>query len=109
MKAYDRSGENNPMYGKHHSDEAKRKIGNIHKGLKHSDETKKKMSEKRLGVKFSQEHKDNLSKSMRTAKKGNRLMEKDGKRIYCKGDELKDKLSHGWQYVSKKHKPEKLS
>jgi hypothetical protein len=109
MKAYDRSGKNNPMYGKHQSDEAKKKIAEVHKGLKHSEETKRKMSTTRKGMKFSQEHKDNLSKSVTKAKSGTRLLKKDGKRIYCKYDDLNDKLSQGWQYVSKKYSNEKLS
>ena len=38
-------GENNPMYGKHHSDEAKKKLREANKGKKLSEETRKKMSE----------------------------------------------------------------
>lgn len=50
------SGENNPMYGKHHTEESKRKIGESNKGnqspmkgRKHSEETKKKISEAHKG------------------------------------------------------------
>ena len=38
-------GENNPMYGKSHSKETKRKIGDASKGRTHSKETKRKISE----------------------------------------------------------------
>jgi group I intron endonuclease len=38
-------GKNNPMYGKHHSEESKRKNSEWHMGRYHSEETKKKMSE----------------------------------------------------------------
>lgn len=51
------SGENNPMFGKHHTDEVKKKISEINKGRKHTDEAKKKMSEARKGKKQSDEHK----------------------------------------------------
>lgn len=39
-------GENHPMFGKHHSEEAKRKIGKASKGRTHSEATKKKIREK---------------------------------------------------------------
>lgn len=109
MKAYDRSGENNPMYGKHHSDSAKEKIGAVHKGLKHSEEAKRKMSAKHKGRKFTKEHKKNIGISNTIAKSGCRLLIKDGVKRYCKGAELEEKLSNGWQYVSKKHKGKELS
>jgi hypothetical protein len=38
------SGENNGMYAKKHTDEAKMEIAKKHKGMKASEETKKKMS-----------------------------------------------------------------
>lgn len=43
--------ENNPMYGKHHSDETKQKIREARTGTHHSEETKIKMSESRRGEK----------------------------------------------------------
>lgn len=49
-------GENNPNYGKHHSEETKKKMSESHKGEKHpfygkhlSEETKKKMSDSHKG------------------------------------------------------------
>ena len=37
-------GKNNPMYGKHHTEETKRNIGRKNKGRKKSKETKRKIS-----------------------------------------------------------------
>ena len=56
-------GENNGFYGKHHSEETKRKISEKNKGKKLSEETKKKLSEIRKGRKFSEEHKRKISES----------------------------------------------
>ena len=51
-------GENNPFYGKHHSNEARRKISEARTGKKFgplSEETKKKISEAQKGKKHSEE------------------------------------------------------
>ncbi len=78
-------GEKNPMYGKHHSEEAKNKIseGNRNKkmteeaknkisegnrGKKRSEESKKKYSEAKKGKKRSEETKKKISKSMKGSK-----------------------------------------
>lgn len=58
-----RQGEDNPMYGKKHSEETKRKISESHKGILHSEETKKKFSEMRKGNTLSEEHKRKLSEA----------------------------------------------
>jgi group I intron endonuclease len=50
---HDVSGENNPMFGKTHSDAVKLKLKNINLGKKASEKTKAKMSEKRKGEKNS--------------------------------------------------------
>ena len=42
-------GENHPMYGKHHSEEAKKKMREANKGKHHSEEAKKKMREAKKG------------------------------------------------------------
>jgi len=78
-----KKGENNPLYGKHHSKETKIKMADIKKGSNnpmygkhHSKETKYKMSEVKKGEKhpfynkrFSEEHKRKLSKA-HTGKRG---------------------------------------
>lgn len=45
------SGEGNPMYGKHHTEEAKKKISKRVKGQTRTEEQKKKLSECRIGSK----------------------------------------------------------
>ena len=71
------SGENNPFYGKHHSEETKRKHSLWVKehqsgenspfyGKHHSDESKKKIAEAHKGMKMptrSEEHRRHLSES----------------------------------------------
>lgn len=54
-KGVDRKGVNNPMFGKHLSDDAKKKIGAKSKGrtFKHTDEAKRKISIAHLGNKGS--------------------------------------------------------
>jgi hypothetical protein len=67
-----RSGENNPMFGRHHSEEARRKISNAFRGENNpqygkplSEETRKKISQSLKGKIFSEEHCNNLSKSLK--------------------------------------------
>ena len=59
--------ENNPMYGKHHSEEARRKIAEKRLGISWTDEQRKKMSEQRKGKKrnkpFSEETRRKMSES----------------------------------------------
>ena len=45
------SGENNPMYGKHHSKETREKIKQSRLGQKPSEETRLKLSQSRVGDK----------------------------------------------------------
>ena len=62
--------ENNPMYGKHHTEEAKKKISEKATGRGHSKEAKQKMSEQRAGEKnvmygktHTQEAKEKIAKA----------------------------------------------
>ena len=55
------SGENHPMYGRHHSKETKQKISEANKGHKMSEETRQKMSKARKGKPVSEETKIELS------------------------------------------------
>lgn len=60
------TGKKNFMYGKHHTEEAKRKIGAKHKGKVLSAETKEKISKGMTGKRrlpFSKEWRDKMSKS----------------------------------------------
>lgn len=59
-------GKNNHMYGKHHTADAKRKISENHVGFSgkcHTEETKRKISEAQKGKTLSEEHKQKMSKS----------------------------------------------
>lgn len=62
--------ENNPMYGTHHSEEAKRRISEKATGRRHSKEAKEKMSKQRTGEKnvmygktHTEEAKEKISKA----------------------------------------------
>ena len=55
---------NKNMFGKHHSEETKRKIAESHKGRTLSEDTKRKISESHKGKKLSDETKKKLSESI---------------------------------------------
>jgi hypothetical protein len=83
------SGKNHPFYGKHRSEETKRKLSESNIGKHHSEETKKKMSEARRGknhpnfgkhrseetkrklsaINIGKHHSEEAKKKMREAKK----------------------------------------
>ena len=84
------SGHNSK--GKTHSEETRKKIGEIWKGRKHTEETKKKISEAKkgekhpfYGKKFSDEHKMKMSEAQRNRvtqpMKGKKLSEETRKKI----------------------------
>lgn len=56
-------GINNPMYGRTHSEETRRKISIGNKGKIISEETRKKMSEARKGKILSEEHRRKISEA----------------------------------------------
>lgn len=56
-------GEDNPMFGKHHTEEAKRKMSEARKGKPKSEEFKKLMSEKMKNRKFSDETRKKMSEN----------------------------------------------
>lgn len=61
-------GENNPFYGKHHSEEAKKKMSEARKNKKFghcSEETKRKIAEGNKGKHFSEERKKNIAESLK--------------------------------------------
>ena len=62
------AGEKNPNYGKHPTDEVRRKMSEAHKGKPKSDEARRKMSEAHKGKPKS----DETRGKMREAKKGTR-------------------------------------
>ena len=76
------AGEKNPMFGKNHSEETRKKMSESHKNI--SDETRKKMSESQKGKHLSEEHRRKISESQkgRTApNKGTHISEETKKKI----------------------------
>ena len=57
------AGEKHPFYGRHHSEDAKRRQGAAWKGRCHTEESKKRMSEAQKGKHFSEEHKKNIGEA----------------------------------------------
>ena len=79
-------GENNPLYGKHHSEDAKRKISEAHKGKHHSEDTKSKISEAHKGKSAWNKGKhgiysEDARRKMSELKKGKHWKIVDGKRV----------------------------
>jgi len=62
-KASERVGEQNPFYGKHHSEETKSAISKSNKGRKMSEEARTHMSESHVGKTLSEETKLKVAKS----------------------------------------------
>jgi hypothetical protein len=93
---------NNPMLGKHHSEESKLKIGLTNKGKHHSEEHKRKIGEANKGKIVSEETKNKIREissrperikmaiSYLPKTKGKTIEEVFGKE---KADEIKNKLS----------------
>ena len=89
---------NHPMYGKHHSEESKRKMSEANKGKctyknhanvsgennpmygkQHSEESKQKISEAKKGKQLSDEHKQKLSEARKDKPKGELIAQIDTK------------------------------
>ena len=64
-----KTGEKNPIHGKTHSEETRRKISEKRKGHKHSEETKKLYSQQRSGIPKSEEHKKKQSDRQKISEK----------------------------------------
>lgn len=81
-------GEKSYWYGKHRSEETRRKMSEAGKGKHHSEETKRKLSEANKGKQLSEEHKRKLSESC----KGKQLSEETRRKISesCKGRQLSE-------------------
>lgn len=87
-------GKNNPMYGKKHSEETRKKISEAHKGRKLSEEQKAKLSEIEKGEgnpMYGKRHSEETKAKMREKRKGTthsketkiKLSIKNGRAIYC--------------------------
>lgn len=62
------SGEKNPFYGKHHTEESRRKMSEAAKNM--SDETKRKMSEARKGKHHTEESRKKMCKAQKGENNG---------------------------------------
>lgn len=71
------SGENHPMYGRHHTEEAKQKISEKNKGKTFTAEQREKISKANKGRKMSPEFCEKISK----ANKGRKLSEEHKQKI----------------------------
>ena len=58
-------GENNPFFGKHHSEETLKRISEAHKGKHHKAESRRKMSEAHKGKHLSEEHRRKMSAALK--------------------------------------------
>ena len=70
------SGENNPMYGKHHSEETKEKLRKIDKSYTQTEEYRKNMSKVTSGEKngmYGKHHTEESKQKMSDAKKGEKI------------------------------------
>ena len=106
---YYENGERNPMYRKHQSESAKKKIAAVHIGLKHSEEAKAQMSKSHTGKHFSESHKRALSESMKRAKAGFRWMTNGEQSRSVSPQTAEELLAAGWWYgrTTNKHPPKK--
>ena len=77
-------GENNAMFGKHHSEETKRKMSIAAKGRTLSEATKRKISAANKGennVMFGKHHSEETKRKISDAKKGKILSEETKRKI----------------------------
>lgn len=77
------AGEKHPLWGKHHTDETKRKLSEVHKGKPLSGEHKRKLlalNASRKGKPLSEEHKRKISEAHK-GKKGHKLSEETKRKI----------------------------
>jgi group I intron endonuclease len=81
MRSQQISGENNPFYGKKHTEETKIKISERKKGTIVSEETKEKLRKKNLGKKMS---KESIEKTVSANSKTYYLIDPNGNPITVK-------------------------
>lgn len=77
-------GSHNPMYGRHHTEESKKIIGEYSKKRRHSEETKKKISQSVSGTKngfYGKTHTKETREKLRQANLGRHLSEEAKEKI----------------------------
>ena len=87
-----------PMYHLH-TEDTKRHLSEVHRGMKHSEQTKRKMSLIHRGIKFTEQHKKNLSISHKGLLKGRKFTEEHKRNL-----SLANKGQIPW--IKGKHWPE---
>jgi hypothetical protein len=94
---FGKNGENHPRYGKHHSEETKKKMSDAHKGKYPSEETRKKMSDANKGENnhnYGKHLSEETKRKLSDAHKGKHVGEKNPN--YKGGISLKEfKDAHG--------------
>lgn len=93
-------GEKNPFYGKHHTEESKKKMSEAHKGIKATDDTKQKLSEIRKGGKNPKAHAViclETKQVFSTIKEGKEWLGRGNIRGCCRG-RLKTAGGYHWMY-----------
>lgn len=65
----EKSGRKHPMWGKYHTEEAKRKISEAHKGKRLSESHKRKISQNHVGM-IGKRHSEKTKQKMSRAKSG---------------------------------------
>jgi hypothetical protein len=106
------SGEKNLMYGKHHREEARKKIGDANRGEKHpfygkplSEEHRRKISESLKGKSLSEERKQKISESHK-GKKGHPQTEETRKKI---SEANKGEKNPNWEKIQSEESNKKRS
>ena len=98
------AGDKHPSYGKHHSEETKKKSSELKKGdsnpmfgKHHSEETKQLMSKRQKGKKLSKEHKRKISETSKGQKhttEHNKKVSEAIKKVWAKRKESRDSLRY---------------
>ena len=93
-----RKGENNPNFGKRHSEESRRKRSEAQKGKRHSEESRRKMSEAKKGTTthLGCHHSEETRRKISEARKGKRHSEETRQKI---SDTLKRGVYHHTKYM----------
>lgn len=91
------SGEGNPFYGKHHTEESKRlQVEGRRRKYETDPEYRKKISESQKGKRHSEETKSKMSVSISRGKKGKLPLNNGERVIYRDPSEFEEYFKQGW-------------